>query len=131
MKKIHIDPTDIAFAKAIKICTLVSIIIVIFFGLLYLAGINPFLDPSLATKHWGKPASQFWKVTKGSEINDYSWFLGHINFMDSLSMIGISLLSLTPLLCIIIITPRVRKVYALLFFILIAELIFSIIMPFI
>ncbi len=131
MGKIHIDPMNIMFAKVIKICTLVSIVIMIFFGLPYLAGINPYLDPSLAVKHWGKPVAQFWKETKGIEINDYSWFLAHLNCMDSLSMIGISLLCLTPLLGIIFITPRVRKVYVLLFFILIAEFIFSIIRPFI
>ena len=131
MKKIHIDPMNIMFAKVIKICTLVSIVIMIFFGSLYLAGIKPYLDPSLVVEHWGKPVSRFWKETKGIEINDYSWFLAHVNCMDSLSMIGISLLCLTPLLGIIIIMPRARKVYALLFFILIAELIFSIIRPFI
>jgi len=131
VKKIHIDPMNIMFANVIKICTLVSIVIMIFFGSLYLAGIKPYLDPSRVVEHWGKPVSQFWKETKGIEINDYSWFLAHVNCMDSLSMIGISLLCLTPLLGIIIITPRARKVYALLFFILIAELIFSIIRPFI
>ena len=131
MKKIRIDPMNIMFAKVIKICTLVSIVIMIIFGVLYLAGINSYLDPSLAMKHWGKPVSQFWKETKGIEVNDYSWFLAHGKYMDSLSMMGISLLCLTPLFSIIIITLQARKVYALLFLILIVELIFSIIMPFI
>ena len=39
----------------------------------------------------------FWKDVKGAEVNGYSRFLLNLNRIDSLSMVGISFLSLTPL----------------------------------
>ncbi len=131
IKEVEVDSTDFMFSKIMKICTLIGLVILIICGVMYLAGINPYLDTSSVVKHWEKPAGQFWKDIKNIKINDYSWFLFNLNHTDSFAMIGISLLSLTPLVSIIFILPKSGKVYTVLLLILIAEYIFSIIRPFI
>ena len=100
-KEIRIDPVSLVFAKVMKIGTWVGLTIMVVCGLLYLVGISPYLDISSMTNHWGEPAAEFWKNMKGTEVNDYSWFLSHLNSMDSLSMVGISFLALTPLISIV------------------------------
>jgi len=128
-KEIRIDPVSLVFAKVMKIGTWVGLTIMVVCGLLYLVGISPYLDTSSMAKHWGEPAAEFWKNMKGTEVNDYSWFLSHLNSMDSLSMVGISFLALTPLISVVLIIPRAKKIYAILLSILVAEFIFCILRP--
>lgn len=128
-EKVHVDSVNTAFSKVMKVCTLMGITVMIVFGLLYLTGINPYLDTSSVVNHWGKPATVFWEEAKGIRVNDYSWFLFHLTFMDSLSMVGIFLLALTPLISVIVMIPRSKKIYTILLLILTAEFIFSIIRP--
>ena len=80
-------------------------------------------------KYLGKPAYKFWYEIKGNEVNNYSWFLSHHGKMDALSMIGIFILSLTPLVSVLLIIPYAKKIYRILLLILVFELIFSIIKP--
>ncbi len=129
--EVHVDPMNIVFARVVKICTWIGLAVMISFGLIYLMGINPYLEIPSVAENWGKPVTQFWVETKGTEIKDYSWFLSHLNRMDSLSMIGISFLALAPLVSVIAMIPKAKRPYALLLLILVAELIFSIIRPFI
>jgi len=128
----HEEPVDsmgVTFSKVTRICTLVGLLIMILFGLLYLFGLNPYMDINSVAKHWGKPAYKFWYDIKGNDVNNYSWFLSHLSKMDSLSMIGIFFLSLTPLVSVLFIIPHAKKIYKILLLILAFELIFSIIKP--
>jgi len=126
-----IDKTNELFARAVKICSLVGLVVMIIFGLLYMAGVNPSLDNSQVYRHWDKTASQFWQEIAGNEMNNYSWFLLTLGHMDSLSMIGISLLAVTPLVGVLLMIPRSRKAYKILCIILATEFFYSIVHPYI
>lgn len=127
--KTHVDPVYITFSTVMRVLTIIGIVVMMICGLLYLAGINPYLDTSLVANNWGKSATLFWKDVKGIKVNNYSWFLLHLRFMDSVSMIGVCLLALTPLISIVVMIPKSKRIYAILLSILVAEFIFSIIRP--
>lgn len=128
-KEAHLDPMNVVFSKVMETCTLIGLTVTVICGFLYLIGINSYLDASSVANHWGKPAALFWKDAKGIKVNDYSWFLFHLNFMDSMSMIGICLLALTPLISVVVLIPKSKKIYVILLSLLTAEFIFSIIRP--
>jgi len=127
-KELQVDPMNKVFAKVMKICTWAGLIVMIVFGLLYIIGINSYIDVSTVAKYWGEPAASFWRKAKDIEINGY-WFLSHPGFMDSLSMLGVCLLALAPLISVIAIIPNSKKIYMIFLSILTAEFIFSIIRP--
>jgi len=126
---VAVDPMNIIFARVMKVSTWIGLIIMILFGLLYLSGINPYLDILSAYKHWGKPVALFWREVKGVEVNGYGWYLSNLGMMDSLSMVGMSFLSLIPLVSVLFIIPRAKKIYIILLSILVLEFVFSIIRP--
>ncbi|MBE0479140.1 hypothetical protein IBX65_08520 [Candidatus Aerophobetes bacterium] len=128
-EKESVDAMSIIFSRAIKIGTWIGLAVMILFGLLYLVGINSYLDISCVANHWEKPATLFWQEVKGVQINDYSWFLLNLSFMDSLSMIGIFLLALTPLISVLLMIPKAQGIYKVFLSILTAELAFCIIIP--
>jgi len=127
-KELQVDPMNKVFAKVMKICTWAGLIVMIVFGLLYIIGINPYINVSAVAEYWGEPAASFWRKVKDVEINGY-WFLSHPGFMDSLSMIGVCLLALAPLFSTVAIIPTSKKIYRIFLSILAAEFIFSIIRP--
>jgi len=129
--RVEIDEKNVLFARVMKICSLVGLVVMIVFGLLYIAGVSSYLDVSRAYLHWDKPVSLFWKEITGSEVSDYSWFLSTIGHMDSLSMLGIALLAVTPLIGILFIILRSSRIYVILLSILVVEFFYSIVRPFI
>ena len=129
--KVTVDLMDRKFSTVIKVCTLFGLLIMVIFGLLYLFGLKPYVDIDSVVKYWGKPAYKFWYEIKGNEVNNYSWFLSHLGQMDSLSMVGIFFLTLTPLISVILIIPNAKKIFKILLLILVSELIFSVIKPFV
>lgn len=127
-KEVYVDPMNTIFAKVMEIFTWVGLIVMVVFGLLYLFGLNSYVSMPSAISHWGEPASKFWEEVKGVRISGYS-FLTYLNTMDCLSMIGISILALAPLLSIIGALFRSKKIYTVLLLILTAEFIFAVIRP--
>lgn len=128
-KKVYIDPMNIAFAKIMEIFTLIGLLVMLIFGLLYIMGMNPYLNIASVINHWGLPASKFWSQTKGIQVKGYV-FLHYLNTMDCLSMLGICIMALAPLFSVLGAVLRARnKIYTILLIILMAEFIFAIIRP--
>jgi hypothetical protein len=99
------------------------------FGTLYLIGIGAVYDVSAVLQNWEKPVSQFWLSVRGRETQGYAWFLSHLRGMDSLALIGILLLALTPLIALLSIIWRIKGLYLILLIILIVEFLFSVFWP--
>ena len=128
-RQVQIDPMNTIFAKVMEIFTLIGLIVMIIFGLLYILGMSPYVDMSSVINHWGLPAGKFWEETKGIQVKGYV-FLKHLNTMDCLSMIGIAVLALAPLLSVLGALSRAKsKIYIVLLLILTGEFIFAIIRP--
>jgi len=128
-EEVHIDPMNKTFAKVMEVFTLIGLIVMVIFGLLYLFNLSSYVDTQSAIAHWGHSASKFWEETKGVRISGYNWFLTNLNRMDCLSMLGIVILALTPFLSIVFAIPRSKGAYRGLLFILTLEFIFAILRP--
>jgi hypothetical protein len=122
-------PINITFARIMRICTWVGLIILFVFGVLYFSGINGEYDASLIMRNWDKPVTRFWLSVRGQEARGYAWFLSHLWGMDSLAMIGILLLALTPLIALLFIIWRMKGLYLILLLVLVVEFLFSVFLP--
>ena len=131
-KQVYVDPANLVFAKAMEIMTYLGIAVMIIFGLLYLFGLSSFVDMKVAIAHWHLPVKEFWEQAVGIHIKGYDWFLNNLSSMDCLSMLGICILSLAPLVALIAAWPKAgaqHKVMYLLFLILVIEFVFAILKP--
>jgi len=125
-----VSPVNTSFARALEVVTWIGIGAMVTFGVLYLFGLSSFVGAKASVAHWHRPASDFWHDLKGMEPDGYGWFLGSLNAMDSLSMVGISVLALAPLAAIFAaITRSTQKIYVFMFFVLALEFIFAIVRP--
>lgn len=129
MKEVKVDPMNTTFAKVMEIFTLIGLIVMIVPAIGYFAGISQFVELKEAVKHWDEPSSKFWEEVKGIEISGYSWFLNNLTYMDCLSILGIVVLAIAPLLSIIITIPKSRGIYTILLAILAIEFIIAILRP--
>ncbi len=125
----HIDHASDTFAKVLTICFWIGLGITVLFGALYLFGVHPSVDAVTVVQSWDKPITQFWLSVKGEESRGYAWFLSHLWGMDSLAMIGILLLALTPLIALLFIIWKMRGLYLVLLLILVVEFLFSVFWP--
>lgn len=120
-----------SFSTAIKICTIIGLILMIISGSLYFLGVNPFLHLEYVFNHWDKSSHDFWNELSSRNANPHDWFLLNISKTDSLSIIGIIILTISPLTALISILNKVNKIYLFMTIILIIQLVFSIFKPFI
>jgi len=129
-KNIKVEPLNISFAKSMEIITWIGIIGMLTFGVLYLIGISSFVEVKDAINYWNLSTIDFWKEIKGMEISGYGWFLNNLSAMDSLSMLGICILSIAPLVAIISAIPKTsQRIYIIFFIILTIEFLFAIVRP--
>ncbi len=130
-QEVYIDPMNTAFARAMELSTYAGLAVMIVFGILYLLGFSGFVDMKQAIANWHLPVSEFWKEVKGIEIHGYSWFLSHLTSMDALSMVGVCILSLAPLLGLVAALFRSggQKAFTIFYIILIIEFAFAILKP--
>jgi len=63
------------FAKVIRITTAAGLIMLIASSVMHLLDIDPFVEPDRVVETWHLPASEFWKVNVGKEMESYSEFL--------------------------------------------------------
>jgi ABC-type branched-subunit amino acid transport system permease subunit len=117
------------YASVLRYCTWTGLAVVLLFGALYLAGVNPAYDVSTVIYHWDKPSTVFWQEVRGEYEEGYSWFLQSLPATDSLSMTGILLLAATPLAALFFIILRMNGVYLFMIALLIAEYLYSIVRP--
>jgi hypothetical protein len=121
---------NLTFARVMHILTWAGLILLALCGILYISGINAAYRSSLIVQHWDKPASQFWLAVRGSEAQGYDWFLSSMPSTDSLTMAGVALLMLTPLISLLFTIWKMKGLYLALAVMLIAEFLFSIFRPF-
>lgn len=128
-EEVKVKPMNTLFAKAMEIMTIMGLIIMVIPGIIYSAGISQFVDINSAIQQWDKPASRFWDVTAGIKISGYSWFMNNFTSMDCLSIVGIAILALTPLVSLLIGASKAERSYKIIFGVLIIEFVFAIIKP--
>jgi len=117
------------YALVLRYCTWTGLAVVLIFGALYLAGVNPAYDVSTVIHHWDEPSTVFWQEVRGEYVEGYSWFLQSLPATDSLSMTGILLLAATPLAALFFVILRMKGVYLFMIALLIAEYLYSILRP--
>jgi len=128
-RDVVVDPMNTSFARIMEIFTLIGILVMLIFGVLYIVGLNSYVNTYETITHWGLPANQFWEEIKGIHLKGYI-FLKHLNAMDSLSMLGIAILALAPLFSIIgSFLKTDKKIYKALLTVLILEFAFAVVRP--
>jgi hypothetical protein len=126
---IFIDPINKLFGDVMKtICNIGLAVIIISAGL-YFLGVFPGDNPDLEVLKWSEPAKNFWKDTRGIEINGYSWFLSNPADPENIVILGIAFLALTPLVGFLMTIPKSHGALRILLVIITIEFIYAIIRP--
>lgn len=129
MKDVLIDKTSLRFVKAMEILTNIGLAVTIISGLVYFAGWSRCADPQAVVSNWHLPASQFWSETQQIEANGYSWFLSDLKCAANVSVLGMAILLLAPLVSILTVLPISKGAYVAFYLVLIIEFILAMIMP--
>lgn len=116
------------FAKVIRISTIAGLIMLIASSVMYLLDIDPFVEPDRVVETWHLPASEFWKVNVGKEMESYSEFL-YIEHPDTIAVFSLFILALTPVLALLSILPKLKGIYRILALLVISELLFGAVRP--
>ena len=128
-EEVNVERMNVLFATTMEIATSIGLIFTLVPGIAYLIGIKEFVGINSATQNWDKPASEFWEVTKGIEINGYSWFVNNLTYTDCLSMVGIAFLALVPMLSMIVAIFKADTKYKVILGVLIIGFIIAITRP--
>ncbi|WP_290596601.1 MULTISPECIES: hypothetical protein [unclassified Archaeoglobus] len=116
------------FAKVVRISTIAGLIVLIASSVMYLLDIDPFVEPDRVVETWHLPASEFWKVNVGKEMESYSEFL-YIEHPDTIAVFSLFILALTPVLGLLSILPKLKGIYRILALLVISELLFGAVRP--
>jgi len=126
-KEIKVDDMGFAFAKVMMVFTVIGIVLMVIPAIFYFMGVNQYVPLTEAYKYWRQSASDFWLNVTGRQITGYSWIFDHLDKTDCLSMIGVLLLMMTPLLSMLAGAVKAKdKTYRTLLLIAAAEFIASI-----
>jgi len=125
-REIVVDDMGLAFAKIMTIFTIVGIVLMVIPAIAYFMGINQYVPLTEAHKYWNMSASEFWIHVTGRKITGYAWIFDHLNKMDCLSMIGVLILMITPLLSMLAGAAKAEGTYRILLLIAALEFIASI-----
>lgn len=128
-EEVKVEPMNILFAKVMEIMTIIGLAIMVIPGIIYSTGVSQFVDVNSTIQEWDKPASRFWEAVAGIKISGYSWFMSNLTFMDCLSIIGIAILALAPLVSLLIAASKAERNYKIIFGVLIIEFVIAIIRP--
>lgn len=129
MNDVRIDKASLRFVKAMEIFTNIGLVIMVVSGIWYFAGLSQCADPQAVVRNWHLPASEFWSETQHIDANGYSWFLGDLDCAANVSVLGISILLLAPLVSILAVLPLSGGIYVVFYFVLIVEFVFAVIRP--
>ena len=129
-KKIELEPMYEVYGSTMQFVAWIGISILLLFGFLYMIGVMPGnISPEECMNNWNKPTTQFWRINYGREVDGYGWFLNHLGTGDSLSLLGVALLALTPCICLFLAALKAPRMYKVILFILFIELSFVVIRP--
>lgn len=128
-QEIKPEPMNVIFARTMEILTLGALLLMAIPGMAYVFGTKGFVGVASAYHNWSQPLSQFWEATKGINISGYGWFLKDFRDLDCLSLDGILVLALIPLVCVIVSILKTDIKYRFIFGIISIEFVFAIIRP--
>ena len=128
-KEAEVEPMNTVFARVMEIMTTIGLVVMIVPGLISLTGQNVFIDPVHTVNNWDKPAEEFWMDAKGMRIHGYGWIIENLERFDCLSLVGIVILALTPMVSIVAAMTKAPRIYKLILLIVLAELSFAIVRP--
>ncbi|WP_297057329.1 hypothetical protein [Thermosulfurimonas sp.] len=97
-RKIQVDEMGLVFGKTMIIFTVLGVIMMVIPAILYFLGIRPYIPLAEVSKYWTGSAAEFWRQVKGFEVHGYGWIFKNLGYMDTLSMLGVLLLMITPLI---------------------------------
>ncbi len=129
LREVPIEPMNYVFGRIMEILTIVGLIAMFIPGIIYVITGKGFLSREIVVKYWGLKASAFWQKVMGIKVFGYSWFLNHLGTMDCLSILGVCILAVTPLICLIGAEIKADSKYKILIGILIIEFLFAIARP--
>ncbi len=127
-REVKVDEMGLVFGKTMIIFTIIGIIMMIAPALFYFGGIRQYIPLSEVSKYWTGSASEFWQNTKGFHVHGYGWIFNNLFYTDILSMLGVLMLMITPLISMLAsIIKAPNKTYKILFFLSALEFIISMI----
>jgi len=129
MRDVKVDPINIVFARVIEILTYIGIVLMIVPGVIYVISGSGLVDVKEVVANWDKSVKDFWIDTKKMEIGGYNWFLTNLHYFDCLSIVGVVILALAPLVAIIASITKADFKYKIMLSIIIIEFIIAIVRP--
>ena len=126
-QEVRVDDMGLAFGKTMIVFTIIGIVMMVVPAIFYFAGIKQYIPLSEVNRSWAGSASEFWQNTKGIQVHGYGWIFNHLLYTDTLSMLGVLLLMMTPLLSMLAAMFKApNKTYKMLFLAAALEFIVSI-----
>jgi len=129
VEEVEVEPMNKVFARVMEVMTLIGLIVMIVPGLISLTGENVYVDPIKTVQNWDKPAEEFWTDVKGIRIHGYDWFLTNLEYFDCISLVGVVILALTPIVSILATIPKAPRIYKLILTVVLVEMLFAIVRP--
>jgi len=100
-EEVKVDEMGIAFGKSMIIFTIIGIVMMILPAIFYFIGIRQYIPLAEVSKYWKGSAYEFWQNVKGFHVHGYGWIFKNLFFTDILSMLGVLLLMITPLISMV------------------------------
>ncbi len=129
LKEVLVEPMNYIFGRIMEILTIIGLIAMFVPGIIYIITGKGYLSRDVVVKYWDLKASAFWEKVMGVKVFGYSWFLNHLSATDCLSIIGVCILAITPLISLFGAEIKADKKYKILIGILILEFLFAIFRP--
>lgn len=123
------DPISERFVRIMEIFAFIGMVGMMVAGIAYFVGPSRFVPIEAVVQYWDRPAREFWTLIGESEPGGYACFLKHLNYADSLSILGVLFLMLTPMLSILAAIPKSRGIHMILFLILVFEFVVAMLRP--
>jgi hypothetical protein len=125
----EIDPLNRSFAAVMETGTYIGLALMLLFGLLYLAGVNPAVPGPACAANWHLPSDAYWEQATGVTPHGYGWFLGDLAKMDNLTVFGVVILALAPVLSVLAAVRHAEHICRYLLILLLIEFGFAIFRP--
>ncbi len=127
-KNAAVDKMGLFFGKAMVIFTIAGIIVMVVPAIAYFLGYKQFIPHDEVVRYWANPVAKFWMLTKGAPVHGYGWIFDNLGYSDSVSMIGVMLLLVTPLFAMIAAAIKASGgIFRFLFFVSAIEFIVSVV----
>jgi len=126
-RQIEVDEMGLAFGKSMIVFTIIGIVMMVLPAIVYFLGYRQYIPLEQVSKYWTGSAVEFWKNTKGFHVHGYGWIFNNLFYTDTLSMLGVLLLMITPLISMVVaIFKAPGRAFKILLFLAAVEFVISI-----